>query len=159
MAPPYDSRQVANNLIKISNERGVPMSIMRVLKLAYMTHGWALAIFDEPLVNDYVQAWRYGPVIPSIYYSFRPHGIYDLNPIPLVQESDFDDDTDKLIAVVYALYEDLSANQLSALTHIKGGPWHTKYEPGKRSIIIPNEMIAEHFRDKLERSRNGEEAA
>ena len=110
------------------------------------------------LVNDYVQAWRYGPVIPSIYYSFRPHGVYGLNPIPLVQESDIDDETDNLIAVVYALYEDLSANQLSALTHIKGGPWHTKYEPGKRGIIIPNEMIAEHFRNKLERSRNGEDA-
>ena len=46
MDPPYDSRQIANSLIKISNERGVPMSIMRVLKLAYMAHGWALAIFD-----------------------------------------------------------------------------------------------------------------
>ena len=132
------------------------MSIMRVLKLAYMTHGWALAIFDKPLVNDYVQAWRYGPVIPSIYYSFRPHGIYGLNPIPLVQESDIDDETGKLIAVVYDLYEHLSANKLSALTHIKDGPWHTKYEPGKRCIIIPNETIAEHFKNKLERSSNGD---
>lgn len=135
------------------------MSIMRVLKLSYMAHGWALAIFDEPLVNDYVQAWRYGPVIPSIYYSFRPHGVYNLQPIPLVREIDIDDDTDDLIAIVYALYEDLSANQLSALTHIKGGPWHTKYERGKRRIIIPNEMIAEHFKNKLERSRNGDDAS
>ena len=159
MDPPYDSRQIANNLIKISNKRGAPMSIMRVLKLAYMTHGWALAVFDAPLVNDYVQAWRYGPVIPSIYYSFRPYGVYDLTPIPLVEESDIDDETDALIDIVYALYEHLSANQLSALTHIKGGPWHTKYEHGKRGIIIPNEMIAEHFRDKLERSKNSENAS
>ena len=156
---PYDSRQIANSLIKISNERGLPMSIMRVLKLSYMTHGWALAIINEPLVNDYVQAWRYGPVIPSIYYSFRPHGVYDLKPIPLVREIDIDEATNKLIAIVYALYEDLSANQLSALTHIKGGPWHTKYEHGKRGVIIPNEMIAEHFKNKLERSRNSDDAS
>ena len=59
--PPYDSRQVANSLIAIANRHDQSMSIMRLLKLAYMAHGWALAIIDEPLVNDYVQAWRYGP--------------------------------------------------------------------------------------------------
>ncbi len=156
METPYDSRQIANRLIRISNQYGMPMSIMRVLKLAYLVHGWTLALIEKPLVNDYVQAWKYGPVIPSIYYAFRPYGIYDLKPIPLVQEDDMDDEMDSLMVSVYGLYDHLSANQLSALTHIKGGPWHTVYERGKRGVIIPNELIAEHFKDKLERSGNGD---
>ena len=158
MVSPYDSRQVANHLINLSNQRGVPMSIMRLLKVTYMTHGWTLAVLERPLVNDYVQAWKYGPVIPSIYYSFRPQGVYNLKPIPLVHQSDFDDDVDDLISSVYDIYKPLSANQLSALTHLKDGPWHTKYKKGERGIIIPNELIAEHFKDKLERSRNGDTA-
>ncbi len=154
MVSPYDSRQVANRLINLSNQSGVAMSIMRLLKLTYMTHGWTLAVLERPLVNDYVQAWKYGPVIPGIYYSFRPHGVYNLNPIPLVHESVFDQDVDDLISSVYDIYGSLSASQLSALTHIKDGPWYTKYKKGERGIIIPNELIAEHFKDKLKRSRN-----
>ena len=107
MHPPYDSRQIANYLIRLSNKQNNRMSIMRVLKLAYMAHGWSLAIIDKPLINEYVQAWRYGPVIPSIYYSFRPQGIYDLKPTQFIHESEIDDDTKELIPAVYDLYSHL----------------------------------------------------
>ena len=130
------------------------MSITRLLKLAYMAHGWTLAIIEKPLVNDYVQAWRYGPVIPSIYYAFRPYGIDKLNPIQLVEESAIESDVNKLLVSVYELYRNLNANQLSALTHIKGGPWRATYVPNKKNIIIPNNLISDHFKDKLERSKH-----
>ena len=50
MVSPYDSRQVANHLINLSNQRGGPMSIMRLLKVTYMTQGWTLAVLERPLV-------------------------------------------------------------------------------------------------------------
>ena len=130
------------------------MSIMRVLKLSYMAHGWALAVIEKPLVNEYVQAWRYGPVIPSIYYSYRPQGVYNLKPVDLVQEVDLDDETVELLPAVYDIYKHLSDNALSALTHLPGGPWHSTYKPNKLNIIIPNDLIAAHFKDKLERSEH-----
>ena len=159
MEHPYDSRQIANRLIRIARQSGESMSIMRVLKLAYMAHGWTLATIEGPLVNEYVQAWRYGPVIPSIYYAFRPRGVYDLDPYPLIQEGELDSEVDDLMVSVFGMYRRLSATQLSALTHIKGGPWHTTYRPGKRGLVIPNELIEEHFKDKLERAYNGETAS
>ncbi len=125
---------------------------MRLLKLAYMSHGWNLAVMDEPLVNDYVQAWRYGPVIPSIYYAFRPHGVYGLKPINIVKEETIDDGTNDILESVFGLYKDLSDGQLSQLTHIEGGPWHRVYRPGELGIVIPNELIQKHFKDKLDRS-------
>ena len=60
MPLPYDSRHVANNIIDAANEKGSEVSITRLLKLAYMAHGWTLALLEKPLVNDYVQAWKYG---------------------------------------------------------------------------------------------------
>ena len=149
---PYDSRQIANELITIANQHDQSMSIMRLLKLSYMAHGWTLAIVDEPLVNDYVQAWRYGPVIPSIYYAFRPHGVYGLQKIRMVKEQIIDDKTCDLMNAVYKMYLNLSDGQLSQLTHIRGGPWHKTYRPGKLGIVIPNGLISEHFKDKLERA-------
>ncbi|MCY3769933.1 MAG: DUF4065 domain-containing protein [Gammaproteobacteria bacterium] len=153
--PPYDTRLTANRLIEISGQHGEPMSIMRLLKLAYMAHGWTLAIIDAPLVNENVQAWRYGPVIPSIYYSFRPYGAYNMGPIPVVGNAEIDEETDGVLEAVCDLYKDVSTNRLTALTHIKGGPWHRTYKPNVRHLIIPNKIIAEHFKDKLRRSQNG----
>ena len=150
--PPYDSRLIANHLIRLSNKQGQRMSIMRLLKLAYMAHGWSLAIVEKPLINEYVQAWRYGPVIPSIYYSFRPQGIYDLEPMQFVEESEIDDDSNELLPGVYKLYDHASDGVLSGLTKIKGGPWERTYTPNKRNIIVPNNLISDHFKDKLQRS-------
>lgn len=151
---PYDSREVANCLIGIANKHQQSMSIMRLLKLAYMSHGWTLAMYDEPLVNDFVQAWRYGPVIPTIYYSFRPYGVYSLQSIPIVKEQTIQEDDQEFMESIFKLYENLSDAQLSQLTHIRGGPWHQTYMPGELGIIIPNELISKHFKSKLERTEN-----
>lgn len=156
MSNPYDSRHVANVIIDTANEMGREVSIMRLLKLAYMAHGWNLALHKEPLVNDYVQAWRYGPVIPSIYFSFRPHGIYNLPRIELPHEPETEDYVHILIRRVHITYENMNDARLSRLTHIEGGPWHTCYKPGIHGIIIPNELIEEHFSGKIRRFRNRE---
>lgn len=36
---------------------------MQVNKLSYLSYGFVLAIKNEKLFNDKVEAWRYGPVI------------------------------------------------------------------------------------------------
>jgi len=157
VSSPYDSRHIANIIIDTANERGHGVSIMRLLKLAYMAHGWSLALYSKPLVNEYVQAWRYGPVIPSIYFSFRPRGIYDLPRIELPYEPDVDDNVSVLISRVQITYENKSDALLSKLTHKKGGPWHMCYEPGKYGIVIPNELIEDHFSEKVKRYEDREE--
>ena len=63
-----------------------------------------------------------------------------------------DDESCNLMEAVFELYEQLSDGQLSQLTHLRGGPWHKMYKPGQLGIIIPNELIAQHFKDKLERT-------
>ncbi len=151
---PYESRQIANHLIDIADRHGDSMSIMRLLKLTYMTHGWTLAIFDEPLVNDYVQAWKYGPVIPTIYYAFRPNGVYNLSKVPILKEQLINEEISRFMETVYKLYEHLSDRQLTQLTHIPGGPWDQVYRPNVLGIVISNELILEHFKSKLERSKS-----
>lgn len=41
---------------------------MQVIKMAHIAHGYSLAIHNEPLVDEAVEAWKYGPVVPSLYY-------------------------------------------------------------------------------------------
>ena len=155
---PFDSRIVANFIIRLAKEQGRSMTIMRVLKISYMAHGWTLALLDRPLVNDHVQAWKHGPVIPSIYYAFRPYGAYDIDPVEMVSDVELGTDTEEFLASVSRMYEKASDWQLSQLTHLQGGPWAKTYKPGVRNIIIPNELIKEHFISKLERASDGDRA-
>ncbi len=153
---PYDSVAVANFVIRLARDQGRSLSIMRVLKVAYMAHGWTLAVRDQPLVDEFVQAWKFGPVIPSIYYTFRPYGAYDLDVIKIVRNEEVDTETGTFLEHVYRMYEGVSDWELSRLTHVPGGPWAMCYRRGGRGIIIPNEMIKGHFSDKLKRARNGQ---
>ena len=47
---------------------------MKVLKLVYMAHGFNLAITDDPLINDRVEAWKFGPVIRPLYGKLKQFG-------------------------------------------------------------------------------------
>ena len=68
--PPYRSLAVANwfieNLSKITP--------LKLQKLIYFAHGWHLAIRDQPLIDELVEAWEYGPVIPNVYHEFKVFG-------------------------------------------------------------------------------------
>ena len=51
------------------------------MKRVYIAHGFSLAINKESLLDkrfDKVEAWKYGPVIPSVYHSFKQ---YKADPI------------------------------------------------------------------------------
>ena len=151
---PYDSRQIANYFIRLANKNGQSVSVMYILKLTYMAHGWTLALYNRPLVNDHFEAWKFGPVVPTLYYAFRPYGIYNIKPLA-IHEVKLGDEIEALLTRVYDLYKGLSASQLSKLTHIKDGPWDCIYRTGKKFDVIPDKLIAAHYKDKLKRLADG----
>jgi len=71
---PYPALAIANEFIKVARERNKQLTPMELLKLVYFAHGWYLALSGVPLINEPVQAWRFGPVIPSIYHAFKRYG-------------------------------------------------------------------------------------
>ena len=56
---------IADYFIARSGGRITPL---QVIKMAHIAHGYSLAIHNEPLVDEAVEAWKYGPVVPSLYY-------------------------------------------------------------------------------------------
>ena len=51
--------------------RTADLTPLHVNKLAYIAHGFTLAIYHTKLVNEDVEAWQYGPVFPQLYYALR----------------------------------------------------------------------------------------
>jgi len=150
--PVHDSRAIANLFIKIwQKSSDGPLSIMSLLKYVYFAHGWTLGHTGQPLISHKVKAWKYGPVVPEVYYAYRGQSVYNIvrtnDKYPLKEE--LSPVQDSVINGVYREYSQLPAMELSALTHAEGTPWYryrfTFYE------VIPNKEIQRYYRKVVAR--------
>jgi uncharacterized phage-associated protein len=143
----YDARQIANWFIERAAKDGRVLSIMSLLKLAYIAHGWNLEMRNAPLFANRVEAWRYGPVIPDVYNAFRSQGINPTKPVEAFASPTEAVDAN-FLEQIYKIYGGLSAFRLSELTHEAGGPWETASKLGGSYAEIPNDMILGHYVQK-----------
>ena len=71
----HDPVAIANYFIGLyeldKKNSGEGLDLMQLLKLSYLAHGFKLGITGHPLSNENLEAWRYGPVFPSIYQAFK----------------------------------------------------------------------------------------
>lgn len=98
------------------------MTNMKVQKLLYYSQSLHLALYDEPLFDEEIQAWRYGPVCPPAYRFYSEFEAKQL-PIPskefLLQVAD---DKKKLLEEIWQYFGSYHAYLLSDMTHLEF-PW------------------------------------
>ncbi|MDQ6665177.1 MAG: DUF4065 domain-containing protein, partial [Acidobacteriota bacterium] len=70
----YDALAVANYFLDCARKDGRELDPMGIQKLVFFAHGWHLALVGSPLIEQRVEAWEYGPVIPDIYHAFKEFG-------------------------------------------------------------------------------------
>ena len=101
------SLTVANELIRLGKENAVYFTPMQLLKLVYIAHGWSYAFLNKPLIDDDIEAWKYGPVIPDLYRKIKSYGNGKIEQeIPATRSLFFDEpslteDEKKVINFVY----------------------------------------------------------
>ncbi len=122
---------------------------MHLLKLAYISHGWMLGLRDDVLLYEPVEAWRYGPVVPSIYHRYKAFGGQPIDLTPVDRSSALDSRQRSVIDAVDDVYRDCSALELSSLTHRQGTPWHKTVSRHGVGAIIPNSIISEYYKEFL----------
>ena len=156
----YTPQHVANYFITRANEEDRPITQLKLIKLVYIAHGWNLALLGEPLFDEPVQAWRYGPVIPSVYHEFKHFGRRPIDQMaenldldtmamenPQIPKSDAM--TRKILNLVWNAYRKFSGEALIEKTHEQGSPWSQTFEPEVRYSIIEDELIHRHFEERI----------
>lgn len=141
----YDSKHIANRLIQLAYDRGETLTPMQLIKLVYIAHGWMLGLYHRPLIGDDVQAWQYGPVIPRLYNALRN---YRSNPVTAqvgAANTPIDGEAESILRQVYERYGRMSGPALSRLTHAAGTPWAYTYTPGTFGLVIPTDIIEDHY--------------
>jgi uncharacterized phage-associated protein len=149
---------ISNHFIQKSLGDGNELTPMKMVKLAYISHGWYLALNNaEPLLPEAIVAWKYGPVVQSLYHAFKKYGSeritsieYDSNgQIPLITNLETKSFLDKM----WDVYKGYSGLQLSTLTHQPGTPWDTVWnkEDGKskQNAVIRNKLIFDFYCQKV----------
>lgn len=119
---------------------------MQVLKLVYISHGWQLGLYGRPLVNESIEAWQYGPVIPSVYHRYKRFGSRFIDDIPAVLPLDFDSSEANTIDQVFEGYGNRSGVSLSSLTHEPGTPWSITVAQSGIGAVISNDLIEDYYR-------------
>ncbi|MEO6096735.1 MAG: type II toxin-antitoxin system antitoxin SocA domain-containing protein [Fibrobacteria bacterium] len=155
----YSAKAVANYFLGKAEAEGEKLSPMKIQKLVYFAHGWHLAIYGRPLIDEEIQAWQYGPVIRSLYHEFKEYGNSSILgkaseweiKFPMIKNitPGIDDaETMSLLDRVWEVYKKYSAVQLSNLTHITGSPWEKTWGAtgAPKNTPIPNELIAGYFK-------------
>ena len=158
----YSAKAIANYFLDKADEDSISLSPMKIIKIVYIAHGWYLALTDEPLIEDYVEAWTYGPVIPELYHEFKQFGS---NPIPVRaiettvpsiyiggSSRDLPFSTDQFLDRIWDIYKGFTALQLSSATHQPDTPWHITMQngSGKKNPVIEDELIRKYYVDMID---------
>ena len=99
-----------------------PISNLKLQKLCYYAQGISLAVLGQPLFHDDIERWEHGPVVPTLYRKYRPHG---KQPIPVPQDLDlslYHPAVKRLLDKVCQDYGHDSAWELRNKTH-QEPPW------------------------------------
>nr|WP_264314157.1 type II toxin-antitoxin system antitoxin SocA domain-containing protein [Pseudanabaena sp. PCC 7367] len=115
------------------------MTNMKVLKLLYYAQCLHLALYEEPLFPEEIQAWRYGPVCPPAYRFYSEFEAKQL-PVPVKDFlSRLSSEQQDLLDEVWAYFGKHHAYQLSGMTHLEF-PWKNARQ-GLPSEASSTEMI------------------
>lgn len=124
------TQTVANTFLLLGFKEHIGISPMKLQKLTYFLYKEYLQSTDLPLFSEPFEKWRYGPVLPSLYYEFSSFGaapitrfarnakgqaeIIDLNRTTALTDAVFK---------VWRIYKNYSAIELSTLTHREDTAW------------------------------------
>lgn len=71
---PHKAAAIANYFLDLAEKSGETLTQMKVQKLVYFAHGWCLALNEVSLIDEQVEAWKFGPVIRSLYHDLKSFG-------------------------------------------------------------------------------------
>ena len=110
---------------------GEPISNLQLQKILYFCQRKSLQTMDDVLFDDEIQAWQYGPVVPSVYRTFSLWGGKKISWLSVPFDvSVISDSVKSLIDSVIEEKREKEPWQLVGETHVPGSAWYTVYDSG-----------------------------
>lgn len=145
----------AQYILKQRNDAGDAITPMQLIKLVYIAQGFMLGKHGRPLIDEPVEAWQYGPVVPSVYHAvkhFRSAPIIDVPGAPPGYAFTRDEcDTMDFVAKNYGPHNGIT---LSTATHQPGTPWDQTWRTWGKNAEISNDLIESFYGEILKKEKH-----
>ena len=113
---------------------------LKLQKILYFAQAYYLSKLNKPLFSDSIEAWQYGPVIPSVYNQFKGKGS---NPIICETDDSTISENDKeILKNVWNTFGGYSASRLVDISHAHS-PWKEAYNSEEKEIS--HKAISEYY--------------
>lgn len=133
---------IANNVLLRAFNENIDITPMKLQKLVYFIYRDYIQRTGKKLFWEEFEAWKYGPVIPNIYYTFKHLGANAVKSY--IKESDGktvliadEENTPELKSVINNVWNNCksySGIYLCSLTHKEGGAWRRAWLDKKRHL-------------------------
>lgn len=141
----YSAVSVANYIIGHAS----CVTNLKLQKMLYYIQGFALVRLGHELFRDYIEAWTYGPVVPTVYETFKEWGSRVIGQVAPAEEITSPIIRSFLDGLIRTM-EPYSGADLVAMTHKSDTPWSQVWSGGLgRCCIIPTELIRRYFAARL----------
>ena len=138
---------LANYILQKAAVSGITVTNMKLQKILYYVQGHYLAHFYHPLFPEEIHAWKFGPVVPDVYYEFSYFGPAPLRMSEAPDMSACSNEELKLIDWVIDTKLKLTASELMRATHSEA-PWLNATDNGmniRRNQVISVKAMQEYF--------------
>lgn len=135
----YDALTVAKYIVTKCVQDGCPISNLQLQKILYFVQVDSLKWNKEPAFYDDIEAWKFGPVVPDVYYHFCGSGA-----LPILDTYELNDEFVQNSQMNKVIEEKRKMNpwDLVEEAHKKDGPWDRVFKGGDGNReIIPLDLI------------------
>jgi len=153
----YTPSQIADwFLCSADLDAGAGITHLKLQKLVYYAQAWSLAFFDRPLFAEEIQAWAFGPVVPSLFQRFKGSGWQNLGKPSKCPA--FDAQTEELLKEIMRVYGRFDAKYLERLTH-QEEPWKEArkgLDPEESSTRVITKGKMKQYYSALQKKAHGQ---
>nr|DAO52241.1 MAG TPA: hypothetical protein [Caudoviricetes sp.] len=140
--------EVARYILTKCNKDGQPISNLQLQKMLYYIQYEFLTNYGKPLFDDDFEAWKFGPVIPAVYYEYSHMGAFrigaDYKDYDKILSEISKDEINTLNDIIVDK-RDINAWKLVDNTHKSGKAWDIVFKNGDGiGDVISKELIHEN---------------
>ena len=136
----YNVLDITEYIIKYCNEKNRTISNLKLQKLLYFVQAEFLVNKGKPCFSDPIEAWDFGPVVPTVYHKYL---VYGSASIPYVEDNNliiFSKNDKQLMNSVLDEASNYSAAYLTKLT-LNQLPWTETYNSYKHNLIVTENIL------------------
>ncbi|NWN45674.1 Panacea domain-containing protein [Candidatus Phytoplasma pruni] len=141
---PLNVLDVASYIVEYAKKNKITdLTNMKLQKLVYYSHAQYLIENNyNPLIDNPIEAWPYGPVIPDLYFYCRQFKYDPVESIEYENKKKLNENHIKVIDNVLNAYSSWTAKQLSEKTHSET-PWQKAFQDDRdySQNVITNQAI------------------